>query len=352
MSRRARFIPPVVLFLFLLILSSSAQAFEIIKTLSTDKDVKWNASEAHYFINADGGPANSVSAFQAAMQTWTNITSVNFALIYDGTTKLRPGQGPYQHPDGTNLIAFAPLGTNGTLAETLLFYNPLTGQLTETDITFNTSYPWATNGSAGAYDLQNVATHEMGHCHGLEDLYSDGDKYKTMYYTSNVGETSKRILSRDDINGVTYLYPGFALPVPAAANGYSYPQTPDPVFDADPSQNRPFTVGDVGHGRLSLHASFLPFDGLVDIYLAISAPFIDSTIWLVRPDKSLQRISDGLVPWRARTQGQVDEMLFGDIPLNSLPKGTYLLYSLVTPTDSSVSALMPYYFWSTSFTIP
>ncbi|HTR45083.1 MAG TPA: matrixin family metalloprotease [Thermodesulfovibrionales bacterium] len=312
--------------------------------------MKWHASEAHYFINADGEPAGSIPALQAAMQTWTNVSSANFALIYDGTTQLRPGQ---QRADGTNVIGFAPMGTSdGTLAETLLFYNSVTGQLTETDITFNTNFPWATNGSSGAYDLQDVATHEMGHCHGLDDLYSDGDMYKTMYGYSSEGEISQRILSRDDINGVTYLYPGFALPVPATANSYSYPQSPDPVFDADPSQNRPFTVGDVVHGTLSLHASSLPFDGLVDIYLAIYAPFIDSNIWLIRPDNSLQRISDGLVPWRARTGGQVDEMLFGDIPLSSMPKGAYFLYALVTPADSPVTALTPYYFWSTSFTIP
>jgi hypothetical protein len=343
MARRARFIPPVVLFSFLLILSSSAQAFKIIKTLA-GKDVKWNASEAHYFINADGGPASNIPAFQAAMQTWTNVSSANFGLIYDGNTKLMPSR----NADGTNVIGFAPLGTNGTLAETVLFYNPLTGQLTETDITFNTSYAWATNGSSVAYDLQNVATHEMGHCHGLDDLYSAGDMHKTMYGFSSAGEISQRILSRDDINGVTYLYPAFTLPVPAAANTYSYIQTPDPVFDADPSQNRPFAVGDVDHGTLSLHASFLPFDGLVDIYLGIYAPFIDSSIWLIGPDNSFQKISAGLVPWRARTRGQVDEMLFGDIPLSSLPKGTYFLYTVVTPADSTT----PYYFWSTGFTVP
>lgn len=60
---------------------------------------------------------------------------------------------------------------------------------------------------ASKYDLQNTITHEIGHFVGLGHPYSDGRETSTMYYSASGGETSKRELSEDDINGVNYLYP-------------------------------------------------------------------------------------------------------------------------------------------------
>jgi MYXO-CTERM domain-containing protein len=57
-----------------------------------------------------------------------------------------------------------------------------------------------------AYDLQNVATHEIGHLFGLGEELVDEDA--TMFVRSARGEIKKRTLDRDDVAGIGVLYAG------------------------------------------------------------------------------------------------------------------------------------------------
>jgi hypothetical protein len=70
-------------------------------------------------------------------------------------------------------------------------------------IQFNTYYPWTTSGASNAYDVCDNATHEIGHWLLLKDQYSGTN---TMYGYSNKGQTFRRTLATDDVNGVNYLY--------------------------------------------------------------------------------------------------------------------------------------------------
>jgi hypothetical protein len=63
------------------------------------------------------------------------------------------------------------------------------------------------NPDQSKYDIQNTITHEIGHLIGLGHPYADGRQSSTMFYSAATGETSKRELSQDDINGINYLYP-------------------------------------------------------------------------------------------------------------------------------------------------
>ena len=56
-------------------------------------------------------------------------------------------------------------------------------------------------------DVQNIATHELGHALPLLDLYGGPDSGKTMYGYAEQGETSKRSLAAEDKAGISYLYP-------------------------------------------------------------------------------------------------------------------------------------------------
>ncbi|MBN2000761.1 matrixin family metalloprotease [candidate division KSB1 bacterium] len=76
----------------------------------------------------------------------------------------------------------------------------------ESDIIFNgEDHLWSDSGAADRYDVRNIATHEIGHSVGLNDLYSTGDSEKTMYGHASLGETKKRSLHSDDINGARYV---------------------------------------------------------------------------------------------------------------------------------------------------
>jgi hypothetical protein len=89
----------------------------------------------------------------------------------------------------------------------------------------------ATYGQAGCafFDLQDTLTHELGHFIGLAhpcgsgsgspeiDCASSPDfAITTMYPFESPGETSKRVLSADDVDGVCTLYPRGAAPAAAS----------------------------------------------------------------------------------------------------------------------------------------
>jgi len=108
--------------------------------------------------------------------------------------------------DGANTLVWGNYPTSGVIAVTILWYNPATKTIVEFDIVFDTDYKWSTTGVSDAMDLQNIATHEIGHGAGLGDVYQDAAYKETMYGYSTVGEISKRDLYIGDKQGITKLY--------------------------------------------------------------------------------------------------------------------------------------------------
>ena len=190
----------LVLLPALVLWCSNTSAYEVCKTFR-GKDIKWKTAEAAYFINSSGGPSESVSAIEAGMQTWTDVASSKFSFVYGGTT-INTAHGTY---DRYNIVTFGLLEV-GTVAENRYWYNVPTGRLLDSDIRFNTYYAWSTTGTTGTFDVQNVGSHEHGHSLCLIDLYDSADSEKTMYGYVSYGETGKRSLHQDDIDGIAYLY--------------------------------------------------------------------------------------------------------------------------------------------------
>ena len=101
------------------------------------------------------------------------------------------------------------------LAITYVWYNTLTEELVEADTVFNKNYQWDLTdifagdcgGTTGAYDLQNIGTHEFGHWVGLDDLYSETDKDLTMYGYGETKELKKDSLGLGDAIGVLAISP-------------------------------------------------------------------------------------------------------------------------------------------------
>ena len=188
--------------LILTFMCSSVHAFIVNKTFS-GKEIKWFNLTVPYSINAAGGPYGSLNAIKAAMQTWTNVVGADLTFSYGSTNISECGEND---GDGKNIVCFGPINTTGTLAQNTTWYYTDSGEMFESDIKFNTNYPWGTDGSSNSYDVQNVGTHELGHSVGLADLYAAADSEKTMYGYSSKGETKQRTLEQDDINGIIYLY--------------------------------------------------------------------------------------------------------------------------------------------------
>lgn len=56
------------------------------------------------------------------------------------------------------------------------------------------------------WTFESIATHELGHSVGLDDLYDGSCSEQTMYGYATEGETKKRTLEAGDIAGVQELY--------------------------------------------------------------------------------------------------------------------------------------------------
>lgn len=142
-----------------------------------------------------------------------------------------------------------------------------------------------------------------------------------------------------------------ALPLPAGEQAFPYPPSVGTVMSSRAEEMRPLALGTsaLGGDWVSLRAGVARVTGAADIYLAVFAPPLDPTnIYLIWPDLSVHPVTDGLVPWKANTTGEINEALFGDIPLSAFPPGTYYLGLLMTPAGS----LDNYYLWITSFESP
>jgi len=116
----------------------------------------------------------------------------------------------YRVQDYTNAICFDDYYSDpDIIGACTVWYNPATKQIVEFDIVFETDYPWgdATNlNTPNVMDLQNIATHELGHAVGLADVYEDACSEVTMYGYSVEGETKKSTLEEPDVTGILILY--------------------------------------------------------------------------------------------------------------------------------------------------
>ena len=236
-----------------------ASAFVVNKTHS--REIKWPVRNVSFLINPDSGPAGASAAIQAGMTTWSTVPGANFHLTSAGATS-RTGDTRDDH----NVCSFGDLGADGTIAQSSFWFNPNTGVLGESDIVFNTHYLWSASGAPGRYDVQNVATHELGHSLSLDDLSGPSHSEKTMYGYTAPGETKKRSLEADDIAGICHLYPAGPT-LPASGNSVFRGLFHDPTNLLQQSSGAlTLTASKRGtfSGKLSLAGRAYPFRGTFD----------------------------------------------------------------------------------------
>lgn len=157
--------------------------------------------------------------------------------------------------------------------------------------------------------------------------------------------------------------PADTMPLPSGGHSFTVPSPAFPVVSADPSKAVPVSFGSFMVNGKSLGLSQTPsagdsmdvrvrlasFSGPVDLYLGIYAPRIDpSDTYILNSGGTFRKLSGGLVPWKKDVTGGLNADLFGDIPVSSLPSGTYTFYLATAPAGRTDS----YYLWTSSVTIP
>lgn len=171
---------------------------------------RYSSSSMTFYVNQNGTPDadGEFTAIQNALQTWSGISNSNHSFSYGGTTSRMPGTF-----NGYNDIGWVESNwpySSSSIAVNLWWFDASlnSNQLYESDIFVNgVNFMWSTTGQSGRMDVQNIATHELGHALSLSDLYGNNDGEKTMYGYSSAGETKQRTLETDDIAGAVYLYP-------------------------------------------------------------------------------------------------------------------------------------------------
>jgi hypothetical protein len=166
-----------------------------------------------YHVNV-GVPAEVTTEIFKSFEEWDKVTNMelfNNSYGYTNTSGLKH--------DGQNTISWVRIAPPKIIALTSLWYwddgNPATlDPIDEFDITFNTFLQWGIDPDGeestyfleSAFDVRNIATHEVGHVVGLADLYEDKNSDLTMYGYGSTGETIKISLATGDIDGASDIY--------------------------------------------------------------------------------------------------------------------------------------------------
>jgi MYXO-CTERM domain-containing protein len=219
----------------------------------------WWGSHGHsYQIDGQGTPdisgQGAFDSIRKSLQTWSTVSCSDLAFPEEpvSTDPAARVVGYFQNAANHNLILFriracrdvvpagdscltqggcanahdcwdATHGGDGVIATTTTTSSRETGQIVDSDIELNDAP--AANGSKFVFtavdglpcdqtnpaqtgcvrmDVQNTVTHEAGHTLGLDHSL---DPNATMYASAPFGETSKRDLGNDDIQGVCAIYP-------------------------------------------------------------------------------------------------------------------------------------------------
>ncbi len=189
---------------------------------SATVSLKWGSSPVRYFVNTGSVPGVSADQFRAAVdrafQTWQAVPTSSVSFEFAGDTDAQP-----LDDDNMSTLGFLPRpDLDRVLASTNFLIDTRTGQILESDIFFNSIYSWSVSdaGEEGFYDLQSIATHEIGHFQGLghsalgetelrpgggRRLIAAGAVMFPIAYAS--GSTVGRTLTADDIAGTSDIYP-------------------------------------------------------------------------------------------------------------------------------------------------
>ena len=153
-------------------------------------------------------PDLELSAILNSANEWDSKTST---ALFGSYTIDSTANWDSSTPDGRNEFSFGNYPQQGVIAVTIVwgyFSGPIsTRKIVEFDVLFDTDFVWGdATVNPAVMDLQNIATHEIGHGVGLADMYRTACGEVTMYGYSAYGETKKRTLEQPDINGLQSLY--------------------------------------------------------------------------------------------------------------------------------------------------
>lgn len=175
-----------------------------------------------YRVNPEGAPDGAVDDIIRASENWDAAVADNLYLFDRVDTSLPR----WYSRDNVNAFVWRKFLPRDIVAFAVVWYDKssVLGQAwdeyeqrwenvyetVEVDVVFNTFYKWRSytqeKPKGKFFYVQEIATHEIGHSLGLDDLYEDRHSELTMYGYTSPKETKKMTLEVGDIAGAVELY--------------------------------------------------------------------------------------------------------------------------------------------------
>jgi hypothetical protein len=181
---------------------------------SNGNPLHWSSpSNVSIVINAAGSDditdGSHFTALRNAISAWNHSSGTTAHLVED-TSPAQEARADWHSTDihlmffdENDSSGYFPSGS-GTVALTPVWYLA-DGTITDADVLFNGSgFQFTTSGQVGRFDVQDVATHELGHFLGLDHSGCAG---ATMYPYVDPSVLLHRSLSLDDVHGARDMYP-------------------------------------------------------------------------------------------------------------------------------------------------
>lgn len=171
--------------------------------LPTDNTIRYSI----HIAGSDNIPDRSEDlAIRMAFESWSQVSTSRINFVEDlGNRHISDPNNRSVHSiifDETNSTELFTRNS-GIIAITVV--QTVSGQITDADVIFNgRDHEFSTDGTPWTFDVQSIATHEIGHFLGLNH---SGIRNATMYPFTGPNEYHLRSLSQDDIAGVAHLYP-------------------------------------------------------------------------------------------------------------------------------------------------
>ncbi|MFH1545222.1 MAG: matrixin family metalloprotease [archaeon] len=176
------------------------------------RGAKWKTIEP-YVVNTSNTQGLNASFILTNLALDINKweTAAGVDIIGNGSSTNEELEADLIEPDNKNEVYFGDVDDYGAIAITVVWGRfggkPSQRELVEWDQIYDqVDFDWSASGDANKMDFENIATHELGHSVGMDDLYNVKCSEATMYGYADEGETNKRTLEAGDIIGVQELY--------------------------------------------------------------------------------------------------------------------------------------------------